>query len=561
MDKYGDSPENIELLAREAYQFQSIYDIYFGSNEVVFDDGLRKGNKQNIIVLSAIGLFMLLIACMNYINAATAKAITRRKEIGVRKVFGAYKAQLVIQFLGEAFLISLVAVMCSVLLTDITLPFFENLMETNMRYSLLSNPLYFIGLATILIVVTMFSGTYPALVLSNYKPSESLKSESGNKLLRGNGLRTLLVGVQLFITMVLISSILLMVKQTNYVNNKELGFSKDDILIIPNNSQKIADQLSTYKTEILKSPYIHKATAGMDVLGFQSTTNSGRVILEGENAESAPVASFFTVGMDFLDVQDIEIIDGRGFNESLVTDSLSIIVNEAYVNAIGVENILGKKAKLWSPKNESRNIIGVVKDFNFKSLHSKIGPAIFVVNRNRNWFWTVKIDPLNKQLAVDHAKAVWESIEPNYPFGYMFLEDNVEAYYGEEKRLQSAILGFSGICIIISCLGLYGMTAFTIERKTKEIGIRKVLGAPINQLVWMINKKFIKILLVSGALAVPIVFYAIEKWLEGFAYHTNIDFFTFIITGILVSAIVVATVSSQAVKAAWANPTKTLGHE
>lgn len=553
-EMFKDDPEMLELLAREDYEFQPVQDIYFDSNHVVLDDGFRKGNKQNIIVLSGIGLFMLLIACMNYINAATAKAINRKKEIGVRKVFGAFRIQLISQFMGEAFLIALIAVLCSILLTDVALPFFENVMETTFRYSLLSNPLYFTSLTVVLILVTLFSGTYPALVLSNYKPSEKA-------FLKGSGLRTLLVGVQLFITMVLVSSILFIVKQTNYVNDKALGFSKEDILIIPNNSEKVSSQLSTYKNELLKSPYIYNATAGMDVLGFESTNNSGRVILEGETMESAPRAAFFTVGMDFIDIQDIEVIAGRGFNEALVTDSTAIIVNEAYVRAVGIDDIVGKKARLWSTETAPKTIIGVVKDFNFKSLHSKVSPAIFVVNKNRNWFWTVKIDPENKQLAVTHAKNAWDSIEPNYPFGSMFLEDNLDNYYGEEKRLQSAIWGFSAICIFISCLGLYGMTAFTLERKTKEIGIRKVLGAPVSQLVWMINSKFIKILLVSGLLAIPLVVYAINLWFEGFAYHTNVDFFTFLITGISVAVIVIATVSGQAVRAAWANPTKTLSHE
>jgi len=561
LETYKDRPEVIELLAKESYLFQSIYDIYFESSDVVFDEGLKKGNKQNILILSGIGLFMLLIACMNYINSATAKAINRRKEIGVRKVFGAFKTQLVAQFMGEAFLVTAIAVLFSVLLTDISMTYFENLMETSLRYGLTENPLYFFGLGTVLVVVTLFSGIYPALVLSNYKPSDALKDATGRALLKGTGLRTLLVGVQLFITMVLVSSILLIVKQSNFINNMDLGFSKDDILIIPNNSQKVADQLSTYKNELLKSPYIYNATAGMDVLGFQSTNGSGRVIMEGLTLEEAPLATFFTVGMDFIDIQDIKIKEGRGFNKLLRTDSFSIIVNEAYVNALGESDIIGKKARLKSNESEPRTIIGVVEDFNFKSLHSKVSPAIFLVNKNRNWFWTVKIDPQNKQKAVDHARGIWESIESNYPFGYMFLEDNLGDYYSEEKRLQSAIWGFSIICIFISCLGLYGMTAFIIERRTKEIGIRKVLGAPIKQLVWMINKKFIVILLLAALLSIPVVYYSIGKWLDGFAYHTTIDIFTFITTVLLVLTIVVLTVSGQAIRAAWTNPTKILGHE
>lgn len=561
LDFYKDRPDVIELLGRESYQFQSIYDIYFGSSEVTGDAGLRKGSIQSITILGGIGLFILLIACMNYINAATAKAINRSKEIGVRKVFGAFKRQLISQFMGEAFFITLIAVILSVLLTDVALPVFESLMETELRYSLLNNPTYIIGLIVVLSSVTLMSGTYPAIVLSSFKPSESLNNQTGNGMLRGNGLRKLLVGLQLFFTMILISSMLLIVKQSKFINNMDLGFSKDDILIVPNNSQTITDQLTTYKNELLKSPHILEASVGMDVLGFGSTNNSGRVILEGADPEKAPVASFFTVGMDFIDIQGIKIKDGRTFDANLGTDSTAIVVNEAFVRAYGIDNAPGKKARLWSAEGELRTIIGVVEDFNFQSLHSSVSPAIFTISKDRNWFWTLKIDPDNKQAALNHAKTTWESIEPAYPFGYMFLEDNLSDFYGEESRLQNAIQAFALICVFISCLGLYGMTAFTLERRMKEIGIRKVLGAHLRHLVWMINKKFIGILLVAVVVAIPIVYYAIDVWLTGFAYQMTIGFMSFVWAGIMVLAIVLFTVSWQATKAAISNPVTTLRSE
>lgn len=561
LEFYKDRPEIVQELSKEDYHFQSVYDAYFNSGHVIFDDGFRKGNSENLLILSVIGLFILLVACMNYINAATAKSINRSKEIGVRKVFGAFKAQLITQFMAEAFLITLIAVTLSVLLTDISVPFFESLMETRLRYGLLQNPFYLPGLAGILLAVTLLSGTYPALVLSSFRPSESLKNQSGKGMLKGNGLRTLLVGVQLFLTMILISSILLIVKQTSFINAMDLGFSKDDILIIPNNSRKIERQLSAYKNDILKSPYIHSASAGMDVLGFGTTNNSGRVVVEGQNLEDAPVSTYFTVGMDFIDIQGFELVEGRSFNKELKTDSLGVVVNEAFVRANGLENPIGARVKAWNSEKQYRHIIGVVEDFNFRSLHSEVSPAIFIYNPWAKWFWTVKIDPEHKKEAVEHARASWEEIEPNYPFGYMFLEDNLRDFYGEEKRLQSAIQVFAILCIFISCLGLYGMTVFTIERRMKEIGIRKVLGAQINHLVWLINQKFIRILLISAVVAIPLVYYAIKLWLEGFAYHIEIGFTSFLFASLLVFTIVALTVSSQAIKAGLTNPAKTLRTE
>jgi len=299
----------------------------------------------------------------------------------------------------------------------------------------------------------------------------------------------------------------------------------------------------------------------MDVLGFGSTTNSGRVILEGTSAEDAPGANFFNVGMDFIDIQDIKIKDGRGFNVELGTDSAAIIVNEAFVRAYGVGDIIGKKARLWSVEGELRPIIGVVEDFNFQSLHASVSPAIFMISKNRNWFWTLKIDPNNKVAALSHAKTSWETIDSDYPFGYMFLEDNLSNFYAEESRLQDAIQVFALICVFISCLGLYGMTAFTLERKMKEIGIRKVLGAHLNHLVWMINKKFVGILLIAAMLAVPIVYYAIDSWLSDFAYSTNIGFMSFVWATSIVLTILLITVSWQAIKAALSNPVITLRSE
>lgn len=560
-EKLKDDQEELASLEREAYTFQSIYDIYFGSNNLTFDEGFKHGNKDTIWLLGTIGLFILLIACMNYINAATAKSMSRAKEIGVRKVFGAFKFQLIYQFLGEALLITFVSVLFSVLLTDLAMPAFENLMQTEFRFSLLTNPSYRLGLVLILITVTLLSGIYPAFVLSKFKPSDSLKANAGQGVFRGNGLRSLLVGIQLFFTMALISGVLLIIKQSNYIQDKDLGFSQEDILIVPNGSPKISNQLKTFENELLNSPLVKQVTVGMDVLGFETTNNSGRVILEGTNPNEAPVATFFTVGMDFIDLHDIEFVDGRNFNAELSTDSGAIIVNEAYLKAVGEQNIVGKKVHLWQESTPARPIIGVVKDFNFMSLKSAVSPSIFQVSRGYNWFFSIKIDSKNKQEALASVRAAWQAIEPNYPFEYMFLEDQLKDYYGDENRLYKAIQTFSIICILIACLGLYGMTSFTIERRIKELGVRKVLGARSSQLVWLINSRFVTIVIVAALMAVPVVYYLINQWLDTFAYHTEVGWFSFVVSLLIVLAIVMTTVSSLAVQASFTNPAKTLRSE
>lgn len=559
LDKYKDDASTLSYLENESYAFQPVSEIYFNSADVTFDDSYRKGSKMNVMILSAIGLFILLIACMNYINAATAKAMIRAKEVGVRKVFGAYRSQLLTQFLGEAFVVTFLSVLISVLLADISLPYFEQLLDTKITDGLLLNPVYLPGLLAILVVVTLLSGIYPAVVLSGMRVSQTLKDNS-KSILKGNGLRSLLVGIQLTLSIMLISGLFLILKQTNYINTKSLGFQKEDILIIPNNSDEVARELTAFKTELERSPFVKQTTVGMDVLGFGTTNNSGYVGMAGGDESNTALTTFFTVGMNFIDLHEMQLVEGRTFNPELTSDSTSIIVNEAFVRTLGLEDPIGKKVQVYRSA-PVRPIIGVVKDFNFQSLHNAINPVIFTVNRSANWYFTVKVDPQHVQEAVAHARATWESIEPNYPFGYMFLDDNLDAFYEKDKQLQRAIQNFAIICIFISCLGIYGMTLFTIERKTKEIGIRKVLGADVKNLLWLINNRFFKLMGLAALVAIPIVYLGISKWLENFAFHIEIGVMSFVWAALIVVAIVASTVSFQALKAATSNPSKTLKTE
>lgn len=550
----------IEDLQRESYYFQAVDEIYFGSNDVIFDTGFKKGNKQNVIILGTIGLFTLLIACFNYINSATARAIKRSKEIGVRKVLGAFRFHLITQFLGEAFLVTFIAVLLSILLTDITLPLFNNLLGKGLRFTLLENPIYIRGLAGILAGVTLLSGLYPALFMSSFSPSDSIKGRgiSGS---RGGSLRQVLIALQLFITLVLISSVLLVMKQTNYMNSRDLGFQNKDILIAPNNSRNIRQNQEVFKTELLRSPDILGASLGDDALGFGDTNNSSYLVPEGKPKNEGAITTYFTVGMDFIDLHGIQMLKGRQFNTDLVTDSSAIIVNEAFVRAMGLENPLKERVKLWGDDSKAFPIIGVVKDFNFQSLHSKVAPALFTVNNGNNIFWSIKIAPGKSKEAIAYAKEAWGEIEPNYPFGYMFLENNLAEFYEQEQQLKNATQAFAIICIFIACLGIYGMTTYTIEQKTKEIGIRKVLGANVKQLVQLVNQKFIVLFALAAVLSVPLVYYAISQWLLGYAYHINIGAGSFLLSSLIVFVIVVLTVSGQAMKAATDNPVKSLQSE
>ncbi|GAB5525095.1 MAG: ABC transporter permease [Roseivirga sp.] len=550
----------IEDLNRESYYFQPTDQAYFTSNDVTFDNGFKKGNKQNVIILGAIGLFTLLIACFNYINSATSRAIKRSKEIGVRKVLGAFRYNLITQFIGEAFMVTFIAVLLSVLLTDVSLPFFNDLLGKELRYSLLQNPVYIRGLLGILAGVTLLSGLYPALFMSSFSPSDSIRGRgiSGS---RGGSLRQVLIGLQLFITLVLISSVLLVMKQTHYMSSRDLGFQDKDILIVPNNSGQIRQNQQVFKNELLRSPDILGASLGDDALGFGDTNNSSYLVPEGRPKNEGAITTFFTVGMDFIDLHGIEVLEGRQFNPELATDSTSIIVNEAFVKAMALESPLDEKVKLWGDDAKAFPIIGVVKDFNFQSLHSKVAPALFTVNNGNNIFWSIKIAPGKSDEAIAYAKEAWQEIEPNYPFGYMFLENNLAEFYEQERQLKNATQAFAIICIFIACLGIYGMTTYTIEQKTKEIGIRKVLGASVKQLVGLVNQRFVYLFVLAAVLSIAPVYYAISQWLQGYAYHISIGAESFLLSTVIVFVIVVITVSSQAMKAASANPVESLQSE
>ncbi|WP_422005419.1 ABC transporter permease [Roseivirga pacifica] len=561
LDYYKDDAGTLEALQRESYTFQSVYDIYFDSGHVTFDENFNKGNLQNTLILGAIGLFILIVACMNYINAATAKALNRRREIGVRKVFGAFKRQLIIQFMSEAFMVSLSAILLSVLLTDILLPQFQLLMGKTMPISLLENPFYLQLLLGLLVAVSMLSGLYPALIMSAFKPVEAFNSHHSKSFFKTNKVRSFLVGFQIMLTMMLISAVVLVIKQTHYINNLDLGFNKEDVLIIPNNSDKVNQNLQTYKNELMRNPNVLGVATSMDVIGFQYTNNSGYVTVDGQPNDEGTLATYFTTQMDFMEIYDLDIVNGRAFNPELSTDSTSIIVNEAFVNSIGLNDPLGKKVRIYGPESTPKAIIGVVEDFKFQSIHNKVKPALFLIHPRANWFMSVRIQSGSGAEVVDYARNLWEEMDSVYPFGYMFLEDNINAYYDEEQRIQSAIEVFAVICIIISCLGLYGMTAYVIERKIKEIGIRKVLGAQVKSLVWLVNQKFVQIFLVGTLIAIPAVYFSVSKWLEGFAYHITIGVGSFLIAGIIVLLVIISTVSIQAFKAALSNPTKTLRTE
>jgi putative ABC transport system permease protein len=345
------------------------------------------------------------------------------------------------------------------------------------------------------------------------------------------------------------------------MNTRDLGFQNKDVLVVPNNSPNVRQNQEVYKTELLRSPHIVSASLGADALGFGETNNSGYIVPEGKPKNEGAVTTYFMVGMDFISLHEIELVNGRDFNPELSTDSASIIVNEAFVKAMGLTNPLEEKIRIWGENSQPMSIIGVVKDFNFQSLHSKVAPALLTSSKLNSIFWSIKVAPGYAKEAIEYASNAWRNIEPNYPFVHMFLEDNLADFYVQEQLLENAVQTFAIICIFIACLGIYGMTTYTIEQKAKEIGIRKVLGASVRQLVHLVNQRFIILFVVASVLSVPLVYYAISEWLAGYAYHIKIGTGSFLLSSLIVFVIVVMTVSSQALRAASSNPVRSLQSE
>jgi len=515
------------------------------------------GDITFVTIFSVIAFFILLIACINFMNLTTARSGNRAKEVGMRKVVGAYKSDIIRQFFGESILLAFIAMLFALILVWLLLPVFNNLSAKELTMDISGNPWILLGLISIALLTGAISGIYPALFLSAFRPVKVLKgiSQSGSK---GSVFRKTLVVFQFSLTILLIICTTVVYTQLNYVRNRKLGYDKEYMIYLRMRGDMQA-KFETVKNELLQNPNILDVTASSNVPTYGYSFSNSLWQWDGQNPDEETLMRAVFVGYDYFKTFDIEIVEGRSYSKEFSTDaSEAIMVNEAAVKAMGMEAPIGKRLSLG---DNNFRIIGVVKNYHFRSLRQEIDPLllIFHIPSSRVLFARLKSDEISQ--TISYIEDLWKKFAPGYPFGYRFLDEALDNLYRAEQRIGTIFKYFSFLAIFISCLGLFGLASFMAERRTKEIGIRKVLGAQVSGIVVLLSKEFTKWVLIANLIAWPISYYAMNKWLQSYAYRTSLELWSFILGAGLALIIAILTVSYQAFKTALADPVQALRYE
>ncbi len=518
-----------------------------------------------IYIFSAIAVFVLLIACINFMNLATARSANRGREVGMRKVLGAYRSQLIRQFLGESMILCVIAALLAVFIVEIVLPAFNAFSGKALSTDYFTDGRLLAGLGLITLTVGFFSGIYPAFFLSGFDPVKVMKGtlERGGK---SSGFRKVLVVVQFAISIVLIIGTIICFQQLNYLRNSGLGFNKDQVVMLPAYGTAPARWYERFRDRILQDPHIANVAAVEDVLGAKYQT--GSFIPEGTSESNMQQIPLLVVTHDFIETFDMEMVSGRSFSKEFPTDiTEGIIINESASKRFGwsPEEALGKR--LRQQNGLMLRVVGVVKDFNYASLSQPITPFVLEMPRNagqmngRVRYVAIKTSTANFQQTIGFLKSTWEEVVPNRSFDFFFLDDELDKQYNSEEQMGRVFGVFTILAIVIACLGLFALASFTTELRTREIGIRKVLGAQVSGIVMLLSKEFAKWVLIANVIAWPVAYYVMESWLDSFAYRTFIGIQTFIVATVLAFVIAILTVSFQAIKAALSDPVKSLRHQ
>lgn len=541
---------------------QPLNDIYLKSsmpNEIG-----PNGNIRYLYILGSIAIFILIIACINFMNLSTARSEKRAREVGVRKVLGAERSSLIRQFLGESMLHACIALAIALFLVYALLPYFNNLAQTEIK--IFDSPARTAWIAALTLFTGLLAGLYPALYLSSFRPVKVLKGKIINSF-SALAIRKGLVIFQFTISVCLILGALVIWKQLKYLNTQELGFDKHQKIIIPL-AQGFLNTETNYtalKNELQKNPEVKSVTCGSSYPGLPNL-NDMLFYADGKNSQETVDVQLSVIENNYLQTMDFKILKGRPFSNDYKADSASIILNEAAVKHFGftMDNAVGKTIRFdLSRFHGALNVVGVVKDFNFESLHKTIKPFGFMTNifGNPYGYAIASVSAPTMKDALLKIEKSWSHLNPSVPFVYSFLDQDFQRHYDKEQRVSSLLTGFMVIAILIACLGLFGLAAFSAEQRRKEIGIRKVLGASVSQVTMLLSKEFLRLVALSVIIATPIAWWGMNRWLQDFAYKTAVSWWMFALAGLLALITALATVSFQAIKAALNNPVNSLRSE
>jgi len=547
--------------------FQPLKDIHLYSATFKFDNAQR-GNITYVKALTLIAVFILVIAGFNFVNLATARSLQRAKEVGVRKTIGAAKKQLMIQFIGETILLAAISTLIALGFTAATLNVLNNFTGKQIPVAILIHPLTLACLLALILLVGVLAGFYPALMLTRFKPVNVLKANTaaGQQPGKTPWLRQALVVVQFSLSVLLIISTLIVFQQVSYLHNKDLGFSKEQILFFPMRGDKLFQNPESFKTELLRSPGVASVSIGY---GYPGDAVAGDEIIVNHNGRrEIKSATQLTVDHDYIKTLGLKIVAGRDFSKAIAGDKdHAWIINETAVNDLGFqtpEKALGQTLQWrpWGAKNpdslKTGQIIGVVKDFNYKSLYDKVQTAVIQIFPEEAWKVAVKLNTGNLSGTLAQIKASWNKFSPEYPLEYSFLDQSFGEMYTAEDKLDTLLWTFTALAIFVGCMGLFGLAAYTAERRKKEVGIRKVLGAGTAGVVLLLSKDFIRLVVIALLIASPVAWYFMNSWLHAFAYRIAIGWPIFAATAVAVIGIAFITVGCQALKAALTNPIESL---
>jgi putative ABC transport system permease protein len=520
---------------------------------------------QYVYIFSAIAIFILLIACVNFMNLSTARSSNRAREVGVRKVLGSSRKHLIFQFLAESILITLVATLIAILAATILLPLFNQLSGKEIVLTVDTFKWLVPALLAIVLVIGSLAGSYPAFFLSAFQPIDVLKGKLSAGF-KGGGLRSFLVVFQFFVSILLIIGTLVIHNQLNFIQTKNLGYNRNQVLVVKN-SEELKQQANVFKQELAELPGVKEAT----MTGFLPTNGWRHTNIYYKDATYDQKKSLFPqswqIDADYIPTMDMKIAAGRNFSKEMQTDSSAIIINEAAAKFLGFADPVGKTIyqslggnRKGGPNVKECHIVGVVKDFHFNSLREKIEPIVLTYGQNAGAL-AIRVSTANITALMAQVKDKWNSLSPGVQIDYSFMDQDFDASYRSEQRIGTIFIIFTSLAIIIACLGLFGLAAYAAEQRTKEIGIRKVLGADVSVIVGMLSKDFIKLVCIAIILASPIAWFVMTKWLQDFAYRITIQWWVIAVAGAGALVIAFVTISFQSVKAALANPVNSLKNE